>query len=110
MNTTTVMTNNAYTTTGNYKENYNLNMIGSQNNVGKKCKDIDMSTGFIEEYLMRGKRGTKKTVFSTGINRNKQNANDSSKLIKSKHATDSNSKGIKSANELSTKVVKARKL
>lgn len=50
-------------------------------NLSKKYKDHDTSTGYIEEYLMKGKKIGQKKIGSGNL----KQVNDSSKIIKAKH-------------------------
>ena len=102
--------NNIHTTANCKQNNYSNNfttttttgiVTSSQVHINsKKNKDMNVSSGFIEEYLMRGKKGNKKTVYSaSGLNGLKYNQNDSSKMVKSKNGNiDSNHKGAKNGN------------
>ena len=76
----------------NFSSNYqgfNTTVINTVNtysghalmNLSKKYKDHDSSTGYIEQYLMKGKKLGQKKI---GSGQSKQ-ANDSSKIIKPKN-------------------------
>ena len=51
-------------------------------NLSKKCKDHDTSSGYIEEYLMKGKKTVQKKLLpSSNL---KQQPQDSVKVIKAR--------------------------
>lgn len=76
----------------NFSSNYhgfNTTVINNVNtysghalmNLSKKYKDHDTSTGFVEEYLMKGKKFGQKKIGSGNL----KQTNDSSKIIKARN-------------------------